>query len=129
MIQSGVWNTFPLIHFNETLAQNVTIAEAIQNWLLAAENGETVEYQDGCSGPHCNCHCPELIVLGQTRPYWDENVQAIISIIVVFMSLLSTAIKLILFGYARNVKSRQKRFNELKECGCYQKMESVVSWE
>lgn len=138
MVQSGVWRTFPLLHLcnnessivadsNTITSTRLSIAEAIHNWLLASKREQTVDYQDGCSGPHCNRLCPDLVVLGQTKLYWGTTTQGIIIAVVLCVCLLCGTVKLVLFVFGKYSARCQLRFLERKVCYPYEVTEPAVS--
>ena len=106
--------------------ERVTLAEAIHNWLEVSKNGGTVRYQDSCSGPHCNDQCPETVMLGQTKPYWKSYIQAFIVIIVVAVSFICAAIKLVLYLCEKYLSYQQLKFMEWKYYGHCEYSESAV---
>ena len=126
---SGVWHSYLLQHFNTNSSslQQLSLAQAVTNWLEAARNGDTVRYSDHCSGPHCNELCPETIVLGELLPYWGGYVQYGILGAVLVVLVTCIAVKAFLSLRAKFVSYEQRQFLERNVYGLFDSSESAVS--
>ena len=83
-------------------------------------------YSDNCSGPRCNSQCPEEIVLGELGVLWPFSAQILPAMLVIFLTIVSVIIKIVLLFHYKLLKKRQKIIIEYAETDPYKGMKSNV---
>jgi len=93
-----------------------TIEAAINMWMM---NDTSVRWRDGCTSPHCNPECPEVIILTSLSTLWNTQYLFAVTLSVFSLSVFCFAVVAILTIYRWYIKRVQNRFLEDLACDPY----------